>query len=40
MPAYVEDTPFFSKQRFDTREAAIQACHELGRREIARRLAA
>lgn len=40
LSSHVEDAVFFSRQRFENREAAIQACHELGRREIARRLAA
>ena len=40
LPAYVEDTIFYSSQVFGTREDAILACHELGRREITRRTAA
>jgi hypothetical protein len=40
LPSYVEDTMFFSEQLFGTREDAVQACHVLGRREIARRLGA
>ena len=40
LASYVEDTTFFSRQVFATREDAIQACHELGRREIGRRLGA
>jgi hypothetical protein len=40
LPSYVEDSLFFSGQIFGTREETIQACHELGRREIIRRLAA
>ncbi len=39
-PAYVEDTMFFGTQVLGTREDALLACHELGRREVARRLAA
>jgi hypothetical protein len=35
----IDDTMFFSKQVFSTREEAIQACYELGRRQIVRRLA-
>ncbi len=40
LPSGVEDTMFFSRQVFKTREESIEACHELGRREIFRRLAA
>lgn len=40
LPAYVEDTMFYSSQVFGTRDDAILACHELGRREITRRTAA
>ncbi len=40
LPDYVEDTMYFGRQVFGTREDATRACHELGRREIARRLAA
>lgn len=40
LPDYVEDTMFYGRQAFGTREDAIQACHELGRREIVRRAAA
>jgi len=39
-PSYVEDTMFFGAQVLETRDEAIRACHELGRREIVRRLAA
>ena len=39
LPAYVEDTMFYSAQVLRTREDAILACHELGRREITRRTA-
>jgi hypothetical protein len=40
LPSHVEDSIFFSGQIFVTREEPIQACHELGRREIIRRLTA
>jgi hypothetical protein len=40
LPSYVEDTTFFGRQAFSTRKDAIRACHELGCREIARRLRA
>jgi hypothetical protein len=40
LPDYVEDTVFFGTQILGTREEAVQACYELGRREIVRRLAA
>jgi hypothetical protein len=37
--AHVEDTIFFSSQVFETKDDALIACHELGRREVERRLA-
>ena len=40
LPDYVEDTMFYGRQIFETREDAIRASHELGRREIVKRLAA
>lgn len=39
-PSYVEDTMFFSAQVFETRDKATRACHELGYREVIRRLGA
>lgn len=36
----VEVTMFFSRQVFGTLDEALRACHELGRREVARRLGA
>lgn len=39
LPAYVEDTMFYSSQVFGTRDDAILASHELGRREVLRRTA-
>jgi len=36
--SHVEGTVFFSQQVLGSCEEAIQACYQLGRREIARRL--
>ncbi len=40
LPSFVQDTMFFSRQVFETHEAAVRACYELGQREVARRLGA